>query len=456
MTATTITPPKARAPLADRGWAAGDDSPQRDLMVQIAAFALLSSIWLNLLGPIAPLLVTVSGAAVVALLPYRSISGLRRAWPILLVAGFVCLSALWSTAPGITLRYGIQLAITLCIGVILAAALSPKSLLRIIFFSSLFVTILCLLSGRQGASPQGPVLIGFLGSKNEMGQLCQMTICSAATVAFASWEKPWVRLLALPAVAIGVGLLMHTFALGASLTTALFGLVALGFLVASRVPTGSKFLIAALVIAFVVPLWLIRGDLQLFYEYVLVDVFGKDVGLTGRDFLWAHADGLIDDRPYLGHGFRSTWLGSSGDTIGLLRRVGIASGAGFNFHDTFREWKVDFGWIGAVLIATLLAVGFIRLIAVNMGRQATLAGIFFAATAVIVIARGTVETLFGPFSSATLLIGMLAAMGLFARLSIPVTETATVRPAALLGVRRRPMPSRRSVATPSSLRPPAA
>lgn len=455
MTATTITPTQTRPPLADRGWAADTSSPRRDLLVQVAAFVLLSSIWLNLLGPIAPLLVLASGAAVVALLPYRTISGLLRAWPILLVAGFVCLSALWSTDPGVTLRYGFQLAITLCFGVVLAAALSPKSLLRVVFFSSTFIIILCLISGRQGISPQGPVLIGVLGSKNEMGQLCQLTVCSAAMVAFASWERPGVRLLALAAVALGVGLLMHTFALGASLTTVLFGVVALGFLLASRVPRGSRFLIAAVVIAFLVPLWLIRADLQLFYEYVLVDVFGKDVGLTGRDFLWAHADGLIEDRPYLGHGFRSTWLGSSGDTIGLLRRIGIESGAGFNFHDTYREWKVDFGWIGALLIATLIGVGFVRLIAVNLGRQATLAGVFFAATAVIVIARGTVETLFGPFSSATLLIGILAAMGLFARISLPAADTATARPTALSRSRGRPLPSRRPVATRSSQRRPA-
>lgn len=393
-------------------------------LVLAAVYLLFVAAWLSLLGPIAPMLMMLATLAIFGLAPQAVFAGLLRCWPILLVAGLAPLSALWSTEPAVSLRYGIQLAITLVAAIAMASVARPRDLLRVFFFSTLIILVLCLLSGRQGGSPQGPVLIGVLGSKNEMGQLCQLAICSAMAIAFSSSEPRWMRLLALPAAAFAAFVLAYTFATGAVLTTLVFLLTLLVLAVGSRLPSGSKLILTLVVLAFAVPLWMIQADIMRLYEWFIVDVLGKDIGLTGRDYLWAHADRMISDRPVLGHGFRSTWLGTGTETIGLLRWAGLSSGAGFNFHDTYREWVVDFGFAGTFLIVTCLGAGMVKLIGQNLSRQATTAGLFLAASVVVLVARAKVETIYGPFGSSAILIGVTAATGYLSMGRKPASEPA--------------------------------
>lgn len=410
LTATTVKAIGGRGVIRRRPLLDGAPDPKGRVVLGCGYLLFVAS-WLSLLGPIAPLMMMGATLGILALAPMTVFQALLRCWPILIVAGLAPLSALWSTDPSISLRYGVQLAITLGAAVALASVTGPRAFLRIVFLGSLFVLALCILSGRQGGSPQGPVLIGVLGSKNEMGQLCQLAICSAIMTALSRGEARWLRLLAVPAAAFAGLVLAYTFATGAVLTTLAFLLAAAVFALGSRLPTGSKFLLAGLLLLFAVPLWLIQADIVRFYEWFVVNVLGKDIGLTGRDYLWAHADRMIGDRPALGHGYRSTWLGSGPDTIGLLRWAGLSSGAGFNFHDTYREWMVDFGIAGAVVVLLGLGAGMIRLIGVSLSRRATTAIVFAAASVVVLAARAKVETIYGPFGSSGLLIGVTAAFG---------------------------------------------
>ncbi|MBB5746336.1 O-antigen ligase family protein [Brevundimonas variabilis] len=406
--------PLARGKRFVRPAAAGPHIGAKNGLIIACGYLLFTASWLSLLGPIAPLLMMAATMGIVALAPLTVITGLFRCWPILLVAALAPLSALWSTEPGISFRYGTQLAITFAAAVTLASVTTPKTFLRIVFFSTLLVLLLCLISGRQGGSPQGPVLIGVLGSKNEMGQLCQLAVCSAVMTAFSTTEARWIRLLALPASAFAAFVLAYTFASGAVITTILFLMAALLLALAFRLPAGSKLMLGVMVLMFALPLWLIQSDLVRLYEWFVVDVLGKDIGLTGRDYLWAHADKMISARPVLGYGYRSTWLGSGTETIGLLRWAGLSSGAGFNFHDTYRELAVDLGIAGLVLTLLCLGFGMARVIIRNMGAQATTAGIFLAASAVVLVARAKVETITGPFGSSGILIGVTAASGYLA------------------------------------------
>lgn len=452
---SVVTAPTDRV-LGGRGVIRGrqrpDGAPDPKARVILGCgYLLFVASWLSLLGPIAPLMMMGATLGILALAPMTVFQALLRCWPILIVAGLAPLSALWSTDPSVSVRYGVQLAITLGAAVALASVTGPRAFLRIVFLGSLFVLALCILSGRQGGSPQGPVLIGLLGSKNEMGQLCQLAICSAIMTALSRDEARWLRLLALPAAAFAGLVLAYTFAAGAVLTTLAFLLAAAVFALGSRLPTGSKLLLAGLLLLFAVPLWLIQADIVRFYEWFVVDVLGKDIGLTGRDYLWAHADRMIGDRPVLGHGYRSTWLGSGPDTIGLLRWAGLSSGAGFNFHDTYREWMVDFGIAGAVVILLGLGAGMVRLIGVSLSRRATTALVFAAASVIVLAARAKVETVYGPFGSSGLLIGVTAAFGYLSAAGAR-PETAPGRGAWTLRRRTAPPVRQRPAAAASSSR----
>lgn len=418
-------PPETRAPAAPQAAARRVVPPaarggrrlteaQRGLLLQIAAFGLLASGWMGVLGPLAPLLFMAAAAGLFALAPERAAGSLVRCWPLLLIGLLACLSALWSTAPGVSLRYGAQLAITVGAGIVLAGVLAPLPTIRTLFLSGLFILVLCLLSGRQGQSQGGPVLIGIVGSKNAMGALCSQIICSGGVLAACRAESRLVRLAAVPAVLLAAYVLMGSFATGAVLVTLMFAGLICALCVASRLPPTTQFAFVLLLLALLAPVWMVREDLAGYWEYFVVDVLGKDTGLTGRDYLWAHADRMIAERPLLGYGYRSTWLGDDADTIGLLRWAGLTDGAGFNFHDSYREWAVDFGLVGAVLVAIVLFRGLLATVLQAIRRHAPLTVMFFAALGVATMIRAKVELVLGPFTLGAVLIVAIAAMGYLA------------------------------------------
>lgn len=387
-------------------------APPIDLLVVTTAALMLTATWLGGFGPIAPLVIMACAAALVALKPRECLTGAIQCWPLLLVASLACLSALWSTAPSVSLRYGTQLAITILATLLMVSALRPDNFLRAVFGSCTVILALCLLSGRQGPSLAGPVLIGVLGSKNEMGGLTHLLICSGFALLIDPTQPRWLRLLVLPVAAAALLVLLTGFSTGAVLATLMFLSVFAVLAAARRMPPSIRLLLVIGLLAFAIPLWMIRADLVTMWEDFVVNVLHKDIGLTGRDYLWAYADRLIGDRPVLGHGFRATWQGSGAETIGLLRWAGLTSGAGFSFHDTYREWLVDFGFLGGGLIAVIMLTGLFRTVLRAMSSISSPAWVFMASIGIVFAIRAKVENLFGPFNSSTMIIVAVVAYGL--------------------------------------------
>lgn len=387
-------------------------APPIDLLAVTASALLLTATWLGGFGPVAPLMIMTCAAALVALKPRESLAGTLQCWPLLIVIALAVLSALWSTAPSVSLRYGAQLGITILAAVLMVSVLRPDGFVRAVFLSCTIVLALCLVSGRQGQSLAGPVLIGVLGSKNEIGGLTHLLICSGLALAVDGSQPRWLRLLVLPVSATALFVLLTGFSSGAVLATLLFCGVFVILMVAARTPPAIRVLLILCLVAFALPLWMLRADLTEMWEGFVVNVLHKDIGLTGRDYLWAYADRLIADRPLLGHGFRSTWQGSGAETIGLLRWAGLTSGAGFSFHDSYREWLVDFGYAGGGVIAFVMLTGLVRTVLRAMSAITTPAWLFLASIGIVFAARAKVENLFGPFNSSTVIIVAAVAYGL--------------------------------------------
>lgn len=387
-------------------------APPIDLLVIAAGVVMLSATWLGGFGPVAPLMIMAGAAGLVALKPRECLAGVFQCWPLLIVVALGCLSALWSTAPSVSIRYGVQVGITILATILLVSTLRPEEFLRVVFGSCAIILILCLASGRQGPSLAGPVLIGVLGSKNEIGGLSHLLICSGMALAIDRAQPRWLRLLVLPVGAAGLFVLLTGFSTGAVLSTLMF-LAAFAILAAAaRMPPAIRVLLIIGLLAFAVPLWMIRTDLATMWQDFVVNVLHKDVGLTGRDYLWAYADRLIADRPVLGHGFRATWQGTGAETIGLLRWAGLTSGAGFSFHDTYREWLVDFGFVGAGLIVAIMLTGLARTTLRAISPISSPAWLFLASIGIVFAIRAKVENLFGPFNSSTVIIIAVVAYGL--------------------------------------------
>lgn len=369
----------------------------------IALVWMICGLFLNLLGPIAPLMV-MTGAGALLMLSLDRLPLFFKGWPLLLLAIIAPLSAAWSDEPAVSLRYGLQWTITAVAMMIAVISTGHVRYVRGLFIATAIILALCILSGRQGISQGGPVLIGVLGSKNAMGQLCMLVICSSATLMLSPNQPVILRRIAIVTGVVGTLVLLRTFATGAAISTILFAGVFALLAIASRLSAGAKVLLVGVLIVATAPLVFIYQDIIHFYEWFLVEVLNKDVGLTGRNYLWHHADALIASKPVLGHGYRSIWLGHGSETIGLLRWADLESGIGFNFHNTFREVLVDFGFVGAAVVFIPLGVGFARLLLRASSEKTDTALWFLAAMAVVMIVKSYAETLLGSFGDASLIV----------------------------------------------------
>ena len=95
----------------------------------IAAFiAIFGLTFITPLGSKGALLFLLGGMALVATRPGEVLASLRREWPIVLVALWCVMSFAWSDYTSLTLRYGIQLVLTVTIAVAIGYRLAPTIL----------------------------------------------------------------------------------------------------------------------------------------------------------------------------------------------------------------------------------------------------------------------------------------------------------------------------------------
>lgn len=358
------------------------------------------------------------------------------ALPFVLLPVFATLSALWSDVPMISLRYGVQLLLTVTMGVALARVLDLRQLVLAVFIGVSFACLLGIASGRVGASEDGAVLIGLTGSKNQFSYFALFWIGSALCVLASARYRPFARMMAalalLPAAFLLVQGASATAMVSAALLAAMLALLALAHWLGRG---GRMFALAAaglLAAPMLVGLPQIEAEANRFRS----DVLGKDSRLTGRTLLWEAADSLIRQRPVIGHGYKAIWLGNQGK--GLLARNDQDDGRAFHFHDTFRELQADLGLVGLLLF--LGPVGFVLLRSIPLLIARVDAPRAFAVvTLLTILLRVRTELVIGPFLAETVVLyAVLAALA-----ALPIA--APDRQSEPIGVRRtRTSPRTRS------------
>ncbi|KQY35437.1 hypothetical protein ASD38_02430 [Caulobacter sp. Root487D2Y] len=393
--------------------------------------------WTAILGPINIILQLGVLALLICIRPLTLATTLARAWPLLVIPLVTCLSVIWSTAPEVSLRYGVQMLLTALIAMSVVGALSTRALVRIIFLSALFICLVCIADGRRGVSATGPVLIGILGSKNAMAVLAQLLLAGAIAAVVDREQPAPVRLLGLLGASVASFVLLRGESAGGLITAALGVLLFASLSAFAVLNVRWRALAIFALVAAMIPLAIGSSLLLEGAQHFSTTVLHKDPGLTGRDYLWAHADRMIAERPWLGHGFRSAWLGGGADNIGLLRWAGVADGKGFHFHDTYREWAVDFGLIGAALFCALFALAGVKSVARAVVAPSAPAA-FLATMFLILTIRAKVENVFLPFAPMTVQLFLLTfSAWLGWRESAAIEPEADLEPAP--GSRPRPV-----------------
>ncbi|MFC3069479.1 O-antigen ligase family protein [Phenylobacterium soli] len=331
-----------------------------------------------------------------------------------LVPAFAIFSVTWSQAPGESLKYAVELAITVTAGLLLSSARSQEAVLRGIALAFLTYVVASLFFGGYvgvGVGMGGEAFSGLTESKNLLADIASTGLVVSAVVSLMALQGRrwlWVLIGGL-AMALDLYCVVAARSAGAllGLGMAIMGLAALtplvyaGKVVRAWATSAVGLCLIAIGIGY--------STLAQAMINLGASIFDKDPTLTGRTYLWYRAGDLIAEKPMLGRGFYAFWLQGNIDAEGLWRFFGIDGRGGFTFHNTYVEILVMLGWAGLILIALTVLTGvafLIRRFVVKPNLQL----VFWIAILLYELARTPIETIgVAPFYFSTVLV--FGAMG---------------------------------------------
>ena len=331
-----------------------------------------------------------------------AVSTLIKYWYYLLFPVFCAITYFWSDDPGLSLRWGFELFVTCFGGLLIGRVLSVWTVLRTIFFCSLIIVLLCV-PFAPTAYRNHSALRGIFESKNILG-FAAHTLFTSALVIFL-WERRSValRLLALPSLALALGMLALAQSAGATVSLAVSTAVVGAGSIYLATPRRFRLLFILAFGLAAASLLLIYPLLADFWKDVQQNVLHKDATLTGRTYLWEFAGRLIEERPWLGHGANAFWRQGNVDAEGLWERYQIESRHGFSFHNTFIETAVGTGYIGLLLYLSLVVFIGGRIL-VNFVRRPSTGALFLIAYFAAFYLRMPTEVVVGPFDGPIILL----------------------------------------------------
>lgn len=313
-------------------------------------------------------------------------------WQLWVFPAFAALSALWSQAHWVSLRFALEYLATAGCAALAARLLSPRQLISGLLICLLTISILCLAIGRTTFNEMTETIdfVGVFRSKNELGFFVSLMLLTGWAVLLDSGQPAVFRLIALVSLLPAVPLLMRTHSATAKVTVAISLAVMMGNCVVARLTTRERARVIVAGIAMLLPVLALAGMADTATHDFIVHVLGRSSTLTGRTVLWHRAMDLIPQHKLLGWGWQAFWLRSSVNAEGLWAEFHITTRQGFQFQNTFLEAAIELGGIGcALLIAALLATLW-RVLRWSW-RDQSVAPSFFVALMVCFLVRSMVE-----------------------------------------------------------------
>jgi len=284
----------------------------------------------------------------------HSVDSVMRWWIVLLLPAYCLLTALWSLYPENTLRYGLQLAFTFCVALVITGRVSTTTLMRLLFIVYAIGIALSIVMGRN---PSGAAWLGIFGSKNAFAAHIAVFALTSVAVMIDRGSHPVLRLGAVGGAAISGPLLVLAQSAGAIMMVVPCIAIMVLALLAQRLSGLQKLFLAGVTVIGLAALALlvtVAGDALL---AGVLEGSGKDASLTGRTDLWATGLGYIAERPLQGLGYRAFWVSGFAPAEELWAMFGVPSGAGFNFHNTYISNAVEIGLVGLLMQVGLIYGG---------------------------------------------------------------------------------------------------
>ncbi|HEY4032071.1 MAG TPA: O-antigen ligase family protein [Caulobacteraceae bacterium] len=344
---------------------------------------------------------------------------LKTRWVLLAVPAFALISVLWSEAPDVSAKYGVEMWLTAAAGIGLSAALRPTGMLKGACLAFAVYMGLALVAGRYTmmGEADGGAASAFTGlgdGKNLVADIASTGTLIAITTLLVSLrqKKPMWAAIAFGTLVVAVRIVIMARSAGAMLAVAGAATALIILAVLSLMPRLGR--IGAIVLTFA-SVGIFAAAFQNLGNFLLglgLQMFDKDSTLTGRTYLWYRAHDLIAEKPWFGRGLYAFWRQGNTDAEGLWQYAGILGRSGFNFHNTLVELMVQLGIVGAAIFVLVGLIGLLGLVR-HFVQRPSLMMCFWLAYMLYVIVRAPVEAVgYAPFYFSTCLLFGAAGAGL--------------------------------------------
>jgi len=309
-------------------------------------------------------------AGVIALMgrSNRTKALLKASWPLLLYFSYCLLSTLWSPFPDVAFKRWIKAIGDLVMVLVVVTDPEPLEALRRLFsrvgflllpLSVLYIKYYPALG--RGYDPSGdPMNTGVTTNKNTLGVVALVLSLGALwgvkTVLAAKDEPARRRHLLAWSVFLGFGLIVLSMA-HSSTSLACFALGSL-LMLASGLPVircrpGAVHALVLSIMLVGVLTMLFGGDAT------VVHALGRETDFTGRTEIWAAVIPACPNR-LIGAGYESFWIGPWLTQVysNLSRYMHVNEA-----HNGYIEVYLNLGWLGLILISTILIGGYRRAVA---------------------------------------------------------------------------------------------
>lgn len=385
----------------------------------VLSFLILTSlIFVSLFGRNSVLIFLGAGLVLLLRRPDLAREEFRLFWWLYLLPLWCMLSLLWSDHPDLSLRHGLQLAITFMIAITVANRLSPIIFLRVLFAALMIAGVASLLFGN---TREDGIWLGIFDSKNYYAFTMVALVLASLALLIDRRETLLWRLGGATGTLLGLPQIIKAESIGAVVAVVFVLSAAMMILATQAFPPARRLKVLAIFVGLAL-LTLLTS--LVFMDAILALVFdltGKDPSLTGRTDLWLYAVDEISRSPLLGTGYRAFWVEGNPLAEQIWVEFYIASKSGFNFHNMFLSNAVDIGLIGVAISLSLLLPAFVLCIGWSLkvgGAPALFC--FMAATFVIVLSMVEVPVFF-EFNALTVIVMGSLVYGLRAAREVPPT-----------------------------------
>jgi exopolysaccharide production protein ExoQ len=313
------------------------------------------------------------------------------------------MSTMWSDYPAVSARGATQFIATTVVGIVAGSCIKPRSLLSALLGALSLVAVFSVLyGGKTAIGLTGEIgLLGIFGSKNYFGLTISFLLLTSVIVWADRLQPRLFRLIGMAGALAAPLLLIQAKSTGAIVVSLTTGLLMLACYVGFRLLPQFR---ATLIIvgALCIVMFTIFGTLNIDESQDALGLFGKDVTLTGRTYLWEYAIRSVADNPALGVGYQAYWVPENLYAQELWRHAGVGPG-GFHFHNTYLQVAVDLGLIGLfVLLATFTAIAR-RVVATIVGPRPSPEQLFAITAFIFMLLRTPIEVdLFFQFQLSTI------------------------------------------------------